>query len=262
MSEPPSGSTSDTRSTPLLAESSINAGGGGAPAPTARPAALAKFGGGRGWGAMRAAHRANTIPGLDRSNGARTERLNLAEIVWKAKWQEEQRKLAAQREEAQAAQKAFGAFTSIEYETANNEVYRESLKATPPSVTFSTTMIFVVVGVVVGILGTFMRLGIEKLEAWRFSLIFDTCPEPPEHFNQTTACTAKLKTGLPAEGALIFAGVSCALILASGLLVAKVAPAAAASGLPEVIAFLNGTFQGVCVCVCVSVYLQPSIACP
>lgn len=172
--------------------------------------------------------------------------MNFAEVVWKMKWQEEQQVRQAQRAEIQAAAvKSHGAFASIEYTPANNEVYRAFLRAPVPTAALAPTLIFLLVGAGVGLIGTGMRLGIEALEEIRFKLIFDTCEGgDPKPFNATTACTATLKEGLtPLSAAATFLGVSCLLILVSGCLVAFVAPAAAASGLPEVIAFLNGTFQ-------------------
>ena len=229
---------------------SINAGATTAPAsdaPAAAPAAAPRrgLGGGRAWGALRTAHAANAIPGLDRSNAARSQKLSFAEVVWRVKWQEEQAKRRAERDVVQAAAiKSHGAFASIEYTPANNEVYRAALKAPSKANAYFPILVYIVVGACVGLLGTGMRLGIEALEAARFALIFDLCPEDDMPFNATTACTATLKPSLSlGAAACIFAGVACILIFVSASLVAFIAPAAAASGLPEVIAFLNGTFQ-------------------
>ena len=204
-----------------------------------------KPGGGRAWAALRAARAANAIPGLDTSNAARSQKLNFAEVVWRAKWQEEQAKRRKEREAVQAAAiKSHGAFASIEYTPANTEVYRAFLKKPSRANSYFPIVVFCLVGTIVGLIGTGMRLGIEAVEEWRFELIFDTCEDADGPFNASTACTATLKTKYSLfSAACIFAGVSFALILASGCLVAFVAPAAAASGLPEVIAFLNGTFQ-------------------
>ena len=200
---------------------------------------------GRAWAALRAARAANAIPGLDTSNAARSQKLNFAEVVWRAKWQEEQAKRRKEREAVQAAAiKSHGAFASIEYTPANTEVYRAFLKKPSRANSYFPIVVFCLVGTIVGLIGTGMRLGIEAVEEWRFELIFDTCEDADGPFNASTACTATLKTKYSLfSAACIFAGVSFALILASGCLVAFVAPAAAASGLPEVIAFLNGTFQ-------------------
>ena len=76
--------------------------GGGGNAPATKP----RIGGGRAWGALRAAARANAIPGLDTSNRARAQKLNFAEIVWKAKWQEEQQARNALRARPAACEAA------------------------------------------------------------------------------------------------------------------------------------------------------------
>ena len=81
-----------------------------------------------------------------------------------------------------------------------------------PSANILTMMIFVCVGVGVGLLGTGMRLGIEKLEAWRLSLIFEEC-EAKEPYNATSACTRPLKEGLTSGGVLAFALPSVIVIL-------------------------------------------------
>ena len=110
-----------------------------------------------------------------------------------------------------------------------------------------TMLAFTFVGITVGVIGSCMRLGIEYIEEKRFALIFEDCDEDSV-YNATTAgswCTAKLRSNLTDGTALLrFFGVSAVIIILSGSLVAYVAPAAAASGLPEVMAFLNGTFQG------------------
>lgn len=215
------------------------------PAPPSN-APLPRLGGGRAWGSLRAAVAANAVPGLDRYNRERAEKLNFAQLVWKAKWEEEQKIRRAQMDERQAAEmKAHGAFASIEYAPSNNEFYRAAMKKTAQVSSMLATCVYMLVGVFVGLIGTGMRLGIETTEAWRFALILDECDTNSTlPWNATTACTATLKKGLGQGGALVFFGVAAVLILISGSLVAFVAPAAAASGLPEVIAFLNGTFQG------------------
>ena len=196
------------------------------------------------WAVVRAAFRANTIPGLDLK-----PKMGFAELVWKAKWQEEQRIQRAIREAAQLANMKDGAFASIEYAPPNNEVYRTSLKTPAPPNDIFTIVVYMMVGAGVGLLGSGMRLGIESLEAWRLGLIMEmeTCEHAHKTtpFNATTYCTPKLKSDFEARGGfLIFFGVAAIIILVSASLVAFIAPAAAASGLPEVIAFLNGTFQG------------------
>jgi len=178
------------------------------------------------------------VPGLDRFNRERKEKLSFAELVWKAKWEEEQKARAAQRAEAQAeGLKAHGAFASIEYALSNNEVYRASLKTAVQASALASTCVFILVGIVVGLIGTGMRLGIEFIEEARFDLIFEECEawNATKPWNATEACTRTLKQwAAPNGGAFVFFGVAALLIIVSGCLVAYIAPAAAASGLPEV----------------------------
>jgi chloride channel 7 len=220
-------------------------------APSAAPTRATPTINGSRWRALSKSARAlrgrrTRNPNLNQSADAITERLNIEDIVWHAKWQEEERMRKQERAEHQADErKTAGAYTSIEYAPANNEVYRASLEKPAQLEGFWTTVVFVLVGAIVGCIGTAMKVGIENLQKLRFDVLFDTCDESPDvPFNVTTACTATLKPSMRLlGGAPAFAGISCALILLSGGLVAIVAPAAAASGLPEVIAFLNGTYQ-------------------
>ena len=217
------------------------------PAAINNSAVARPTGGAARWEILREALRANTLPGFDKFAN---KKLGFAEAVWKAKWMEDQRKSAERRATIQAAMtKAHGAFASIEYSTPNNEVYRTALKASAaaPTSPIVTMLAFTFVGITVGVIGSCMRLGIEYIEEKRFALIFEDCDEDSV-YNATTAgswCTAKLRSNLTDGTALLrFFGVSAVIIILSGSLVAYVAPAAAASGLPEVMAFLNGTFQG------------------
>ena len=194
------------------------------------------------WAVVRAAFRANTIPGLDLK-----PKQGFAELVWKAKWQEEQRIQRAIREAAQLANMKDGAFASIEYAPPNNEVYRTSLKTPAPPNDIFTIVVYMMVGASVGLLGSGMRLGIESLEAWRLDIIMNEtsiCDDAKACGNATVGPRFIKSDFEKGGGFLAFFGVAAVVILVSASLVAFVAPAAAASGLPEVIAFLNGTFQG------------------
>ena len=68
--------------------------------------------GGAAWGSLRNAVRTNAIPGLEKSNEERAKKLNFAEAVWKAKWQEEQRIRAAEAPKRRMTH-AFRAFEGL-----------------------------------------------------------------------------------------------------------------------------------------------------
>eukprot|EP01052_Picozoa_sp_SAG31_P049765 SAG31_NODE_11052_length_1071_cov_0.739712_1_plen_80_part_10 len=80
--------------------------------------------------------------------------------MWKLKWQEEQKIRRAEREAIEAyATKSMGAFASIEYSPPNNEVYRASLKTASRTPPLLPMLVYILVGLTVGLLGTAMRLG-------------------------------------------------------------------------------------------------------
>lgn len=147
-------------------------------------------------------------------------------------------------------EKVGGAYESIEYTPPNNEVYRAGLRPPRLRELAFRELVFALVGMLVGLLGFVLRTGINSIAASRFEMLFGpnncTVAEPAgctSEAAEPAACSgAELRRGdWPTFG--IYAGFSGGIVLASATLVVFVAPVATASGILEVIAFLNGTFQ-------------------
>ena len=138
--------------------------------------------------------------------------------------------------------KTDGRYESIEYTLPNNSLFRAALHNRPtPWVTFLRESIFVLVGIFVGLVGFLMRTGIESLTEWRIQTLFTHDCEGAEF--KVGNCTRYELRHNAGQTYGLYVAISCCLVLVSAALVVFIAPAAAASGLPEVIAFLNGTLQ-------------------
>ena len=171
----------------------------------------------------------------------------------------------------------LASYESLEYLPPNNRVYREYLTKSSdrPSSTSRWIAMFCI-GASTGVVGFLLKSIIERIGDWRRSLIFDvdcvckvgTLLTDEEKAAGNKACTAT-GTGAVGQGAIlqayscgaaygegggtavdangmlfpVFAGVAITFAFAAAAVVIGIQPAAASSGIPEVIAYLNGTHQ-------------------
>lgn len=143
-------------------------------------------------------------------------------------------------------------FESLEYLPPNNRVYREYLSDSTikrPSQGLRW-LAMGLIGLVVGIVGYLLKSIIERIGEWRHSLLFDAECRGNLTSTSTYVCGAIDEGGdeAPPGGTLntifpVNAGVAVALVCMASAVVVVVQPAAASSGIPEVIAYLNGTHQ-------------------
>lgn len=150
-------------------------------------------------------------------------------------------------------QKILASFDSLEYLPPNNKVYRDYLSdpfQERPSQT-ARWLAMGLIGVSVGIVGFLLKSIIDRISEWRRSLIFDVeCTGNPAT-PSTYACGA-LTTSPTADSPIggtygtiypVWMLIAVAFACAASAMVVLVQPSAASSGIPEVIAYLNGTHQ-------------------
>ena len=145
----------------------------------------------------------------------------------------------------------LGSFESIEYLPPNNAIYRNYLEnARPPSVSMRWAAMGLI-GFVTGLVGFANKTLIEYIGGWRRKLLFaialkgssvpDECLEASE-----TLTASNYNCGFVSDTGLAFVcwtGIAVAFAMAAAAVVVMIQPAAASSGIPEVIAYLNGTNQ-------------------
>ena len=171
----------------------------------------------------------------------------------------------------------LASYESLEYMPPNNQVYREYLAKSrdrPSAGARWLAMFFI--GASVGVVGFLQKSIIERISDWRRSLIFDVdcvcklAPSAEERAAGNVPCSANGSvpgttaypcgavygvsrpsdvsggTAIDADGLLFPVHASVAISFAAAAAAAIVIvfqPAAASSGIPEVIAYLNGTHQ-------------------
>jgi len=155
-------------------------------------------------------------------------------------------------------QKVLESFESIEYLPPNNAIYRAYLgdpSAERPTQT-SRWVAMGLIGLTVGFVGFLLKSTIDRIGEWRRSLLFDVeCRGDPTHpelyscgYISHVAEAATSDEPTPPGGTMewlfpTYAGVAVAFACAAASVVVLIEPAAASSGIPEVIAYLNGTHQ-------------------
>lgn len=167
--------------------------------------------------------------------------------------------------------KTLESFESLEYLPPNNAVYRAYMsdpKQMRPSQT-SRWVAMGLIGLAVGFVGFMLKSIIDRIAEFRKSLLFNVeCrgdPAAPALYScggvldvievggedpavaaaDAIALADAAGDGVPPGGTLVaffpvFAGVAVAFACAASCVVVFVQPAAASSGIPEVIAYLNG----------------------
>ena len=151
-------------------------------------------------------------------------------------------------------------FESMEYLPANNAIYRNYLGdplLKKPSAT-TRWIAMGLIGVSVGFVGFLLKSTIDRIAEWRRSLIFDVeCrgdPAAPANYTcgyiapSPAAAAAAMGDDAPIGSdldtlAAVHALVAIAFAAAAAAVVVFIQPQAASSGIPEVIAYLNGTHQ-------------------
>ena len=145
----------------------------------------------------------------------------------------------------------LNSFESIEYLPANNTVYREYLSTSQRSSQRARWLAMGLIGLAVGTVGFLNKTLIELIAGWRRRMLYKAMlgselpPECLEGATQTPEA-ATYSCGYAVDPSLlfpVFAGMSIFLACAAAAVVVLIQPAAASSGIPEVIAYLNGTHQ-------------------
>ena len=154
--------------------------------------------------------------------------------------------------------KTLESFESLEYLPPNNAVYRAYLNdpnAHRPS-QHTRWVAMGLIGLAVGFVGFMLKSIIDRIGEWRKSILFDVeCSgnvSAPWEYDCggviTSADAGDSEEGPPVGGTLmtlypVFVGVAVLFACAAASVVVFIQPAAASSGIPEVIAYLNGTHQ-------------------
>ena len=150
----------------------------------------------------------------------------------------------------QKEKELLASYESLEYLPPNNEVYREYLtKSVDRPSSGARWLAMFLIGCSVGVVGFLLKSIIERISEWRRSLIFDVeCrgdKDDPSSYACGAAYGSAAGSAVRGDGMIfpVFAGVSICFAMAAAAVVILFQPAAASSGIPEVIAYLNGTHQ-------------------
>lgn len=142
---------------------------------------------------------------------------------------------------------ALNSFDSIEYLPPNNKVYREYLERGEHRTRGARWVCMGLVGAVVGTVGYLLKSVIKVIFDWRKHVLFPECDYHDAHKTPAEYNCGFFEPGSDFRDAgllfLAFTGIAVAFAMAAAAIVVFVQPAAAASGIPEVIAYLNGTHQ-------------------
>lgn len=137
-------------------------------------------------------------------------------------------------------------FESIEYLPPNNAVFRHYLTHQRVPNQSARWVAMGLIGSSVGFLGFLLKSSVEGIGEWRRSLHFDTeCVGNITNASQY-ACGALDPSRIGGSFSSVYwvhLGVCLLLVAASASAVVLIQPPAASSGLPELIAFLNGAHQ-------------------